>query len=833
MPDSPSPPPAKPYSGPKADEVEKKVLSFLPGLRMYFPSKPEVASVLALVGVNATLAKGYSYADINAEIESEAVSRTFRNSAQSQVMAQLSEYARATLAEGNFAEKWPAILDTVARSDHAVAVSAAGMVLGDGFADAKVLAENQNAYAIARKSYFQQSIRQSIADLGMSQGAFEKRLREQPDYNDQQVEKNLVFQLDQYFYLTHLAGTFKTEWPAVIEQVTKFDPKLAAQAVGKFFENPQQTILLQGERALFVLPFEDLALAVSVAQQTAAQASREGHNAAAADAMVRVAVKLQYELAVPGREESELTALRGMQKTAMPAYEGYVVQGIKDLMAGQKAENQDAALKSDLLRLHEQYFYYTLNKGSFEGDWPAKIAEASAFDPALGVVVASSYFKNPQGTLPIANYARAYATAEKACAVAAEKGNCVLAADTMAQVINQLRMEFEKQPREIVTLGKMAVSALAAREGFLIQGIDNALSGLTAAANGADASIADGLRDDLRHLMNDYLHFTVKTPKFLSDWPVKMNEVTAFDPALAAEGLSQTLRNSQFYMSASETALACERLRDAALKAKEKGNNAIAADALANAVRHVRFALMTPDLEAEKAAPLRALQESITADLDSLLPLGIKDAIADLNISDEEFAKRRSESKNYNDDAAEARLMALLDEYFYYTLRKGTLQNDWAAELNEVSSFDTDLAAQAAGVFFRRPQMGLTTMADFNNVCAAAEEASEKAGKKGFYASAAQTMADILVAIHNNIVALKDREDILPQLQETGKAAAEKFKSIMDAWALAAFNHPGDRRSPEEIETAENAIQNFVRSLKLSEMDVGIAAPPPTPGAPA
>ena len=56
---------------------------------------------------------------------------------------------------------------------------------------------------------------------------------------------------------------------------------------------------------------------------------------AAADAMVRVAVKLQYELAVPGREESELTALRGMQKTAMPAYEGYVVQGIKDLMAGQ------------------------------------------------------------------------------------------------------------------------------------------------------------------------------------------------------------------------------------------------------------------------------------------------------------------------------------------------------------------------------------------------------------------------------------------------------------------------------------------------------------------
>src|SRR3982750_4012445 len=108
MPDSPSPPPAKPYNGPKADEVEKKVLQFLPSLRMYFPNDPELATILAGPGTAAALEKGYTKAQIFAEIEQEQnpIGLNIKNSSQSQTLIYLNEYARATIAEGPFAEKW-------------------------------------------------------------------------------------------------------------------------------------------------------------------------------------------------------------------------------------------------------------------------------------------------------------------------------------------------------------------------------------------------------------------------------------------------------------------------------------------------------------------------------------------------------------------------------------------------------------------------------------------------------------------------------------------------------------------------------------------------------
>jgi hypothetical protein len=233
-------------------------------------------------------------------------------------------------------------------------------------------------------------------------------------------------------------------------------------------------------------------------------------------------------------------------------------------------------------------------------------------------------------------------------------------------------------------------------------------------------------------------------------------------------------------------------------------------------------------LPADQADAVRELEESTTAAEGDFLAPGIQETIADLSISDDELGRRRAQN-GYSEGDTERRLLAILDEYFYHALKKGTLLTDWPAKLEEISSFDPDLAAQAASQFFRDAQASVTTADEFNRITAAAEQACLAASAKGYFASAARTMADILVQIRKNVKALAGNDEIISALRPTGDDAVEKFNAIMTAWATAAFAHPGDTRPPEHIQTAEAALKKFVQSLGGEGFNMGGS---PAPGAP-
>ncbi len=269
--------------------------------------------------------------------------------------------------------------------------------------------------------------------------------------------------------------------------------------------------------------------------------------------------------------------------------------------------------------------------------------------------------------------------------------------------------------------------------------------------------------------------------------------------------------------------IACQQLQKVSATAAAQGNNAAAAEAMAIVNREIRIRLRF-EMPADEAEALNALADSAMEAEGAYLNPGIQETIAAL--SDEEFERRRAANPSYSDADTEKRLLAILDEYFYHALKKGTLLTDWPAKLEEISSFDPDLAVQASAQFFNDPQASLRTVEEFSHITAAAEQACATASAKGYHANAARTMADILLQVRKNIQALAGNEDMVAALRPVGNDAVGKFNSIMVAWATVAFAHPNDTRPPEAIKTAETALRTFVLRLSAQGFNMGGGQPP-------
>lgn len=667
--------PYRPYAGPSAAELEPKIASLLPGLRIYFAQDPHYTreQIEAMMfqenqrqgRIEEKLAKGEavteaetksslpSQGEIDYILDNEKITQQLRQNFAVDILRRLDNYARATIAEGTFTEKWPLILDQVARYDNAVAFHGAYAVLQDNFGDAGTLDE---------KPEFMQAARQAFRP-----------------YHDQYV--NLL----------------------------------------------------------------------------------------------------------------------------------------------------------------ENHFYGALTEKKFSEQWPEKIDEALRIDPAVATRGVARFFARPMAALDPQNFMTACQTARKACARAAETGDALLAADTLGKVLFRVVQAGRAGALEQKDFFALATEMQADQEKFILLSVDQLSEKFAKEqAEGGNPALAGQARADLTRVLSQYFYVAEGKGALASEWSAVMDKISALDAGVAVEAADYYFAKPAKSVSLADFMITAAKTKELSEKAAAQGYNASAAEALANVLGHLRENANNERLPVEKRDEFSALGVSVSALEETIISKGIAESLADLMMSDAELAQRTQNDPSFSDARSEDRLLLLLDEFFYQTMKKGTVATEWPAKLEEITAGDSEIAARAARAFFVTPKAMIGSLDDFKAVCDAAAKASMAAHDQGFNFSAAETLSAMVRSINRNVEGIeadaetqKNFPDVLRALRDLKSAVGQNLEDVMHSWEETVSEKPDDPRDAEQIQRAKETYLAFLNTLTPAADAVPPPSAPPSNPAPA
>jgi hypothetical protein len=553
--------PYQPYVGPTAAELEAKIASLLPGMRIYFSS-----------------------ASGNSDSQDINMTQNVRQTLAGEILRRLDSYARATIADGTFAEKWSPMLEQVARYDRVVAFNAAHSVFQDTFGDAAQLNEKPELLSAAQRAI-------------------------QP-YGDQYVDV-----LENYFYFLRKEKTLSEKWPTKVDEALKIDPELAVRGVDRFFERPIE--LENGQIQRVTLNAADLVMASRAAQKACARAAETGKPLIASDTMSKVLFRIVEAVNAGVLKPDEF---RMLATEIQAERDKFLVQSMNDLM-DTIAKNQEAGdpaiaarAGGNLQRLLDQYLYAMEGEGTFE-NWPGMVDKVAAVDSGVATAAVNRYFAQAPDAvgmkLPVEHFIIACTKARELAEQASAQGRNALAAGTLANVLTHVRdrVSGEDMPQDkrdaLIAFG---TGASAFEETIISKGVDEALADVTisdeelARRREIDRSYSDSNNENrLLVLLNEYFYHTVLKRTVATEWPAKLAEVVAADPEIAARAAKP------FFVppyraaidSLDDFKIVCDAAVKASMAAHDKGYNAAAADTLATMIGSINNNIQGFEADAE------------------------------------------------------------------------------------------------------------------------------------------------------------------------------------------------------------------------------------------